>query len=403
MSFSGGRIVRVTQMSGERGVALVTALLVVVLVGALILGVFATSMSDYRIGRNMLMQERALAAAEYGQNDVLLNWNPAWSQLQAGDTVVRTHNVPGGGRDTVRVTRLNNTTFWLISSGSVGSAFQTQARRRTGLIVRLTAANLNVPAAVTSRLTTKFTESGSAYVNGNDGSPPGWSSCGPLSAPVAGLAVPDSTAQNYVNSSSIPNQGTPPVLETPVASADSTYTKFGGVTYTELTQKATIIYAAGANASNVQPAVSGGVCDKTKVGTSAPNWGEPERSPPWTGNPAVVPACYDYFPIIWAKGKFQFSGGRGQGIMLVDGDFVASGGAEFKGLVIVKGAMTTSGGGLKLQGALFTMGNTTTQNVMSGSTIIQFSSCALATVWQQALGLGSGAVPVVQRAWADMY
>ncbi|HYT70061.1 MAG TPA: hypothetical protein VEK78_01690, partial [Gemmatimonadales bacterium] len=221
---------RVTHISGERGVALVTALLVVVLVGALILGVFATSMSDYRIGRNMLLQERALAAAEYGQNDVLLGWDSSLTNLQAGNLAVRTRDVPGGGRDTVRVTRLNNTTFWLISSGFVGSG-QTQASRRTGLIVRLATANLNVPAAVTSRLTTKFTESGSAYVNGNDGSPPGWSSCGPLSAPVAGLAVPDSTAQNYVNQSSIPNEGTPPVLETPIANDTSTYTMFGGISY----------------------------------------------------------------------------------------------------------------------------------------------------------------------------
>ncbi len=394
---------RATHISGERGVALVTALLVVVLVGALILGVFATSMSDYRIGRNMLLQERALAAAEYGQNDVLLGWNPAWAQLQAGNVVVQTRDVPGGGRDTVRITRLNNSTFWLISAGSVGSGFQAQARRRTGLIVRLASAALNVPAAVTSRLTTQFTESGTAYVNGNDGAPPGWSGCGPLSAPVAGLAVPDSTAQNYVNSSSIPNQGNPPVLETPIANDTSTYTMFGGISYTELTQKATIIYEAGKNASNPQPAVLNGVCDKTKTGTSAPNWGEPERSPPWTGNPPVVPACYDYFPIIWAKGKFNFSGGRGQGIILVDGDFQASGAAEFKGLVLVKGAMGTSGGGLKLQGALFSMGNTTTQNVMSGSTVIQYSSCALETVWSKALGLANGATPVVQRAWADMY
>ena len=56
-------MIRLTDGLEESGLALVTALLVVVLVGALILGVFATSVSDYRIGRNLLFQEQALAGA----------------------------------------------------------------------------------------------------------------------------------------------------------------------------------------------------------------------------------------------------------------------------------------------------------------------------------------------------
>src|SRR5205823_8983477 len=161
----GGDIMRVTHRLDERGIALVTALLVVVLVGALIVGVFATSLSDYRIGRNMLFQERALAAAEYGQNDVVRNWNTSWvTAMQPGNVTIQTPSVPGGGTDTVRLTRLNGSTFWMVSSGAVGSGVQTQGRRRTGVIVRLNSPSLNVLGAVTQRLTHTLTQSGSAYV-----------------------------------------------------------------------------------------------------------------------------------------------------------------------------------------------------------------------------------------------
>src|SRR2546428_4420000 len=100
-------MIRLTDSLKEPGIALVTALLVVVLVGALILGVFATSLSDYRIGRNMLFQERALAAAEYGQNDVVRNWNTGWvTGMQPANVTIQTPSLPGGGTDTVRLTRL---------------------------------------------------------------------------------------------------------------------------------------------------------------------------------------------------------------------------------------------------------------------------------------------------------
>jgi hypothetical protein len=403
MTFGKEDMMYMTHRSEERGVALVTALLVVVLVGALILGVFATSLSDYRIGRNMLFQERALAAAEYGQNDVVRNWNTAWvTGTQPGNLTIQTPSVPGGGTDTVRLTRLNNTTFWMVSSGAVGSGVQTQGRRRTGIIVRLNTPTLNVLGAVTQRLTTTLTQSGSAYVSGVDSNPP-WAGCGPTGPAVAGLALPDTNSSDFVHSSSGVNQGNPPILETPIANDTATYSQFGGITYTQLTSMANIIYAASSNASNVQPAILvDGTCDTSKKGTSAPNWGEPERSPPWTGNPAVQPACYNYFPVIWAKGKFQFSGGRGQGIILVDGDFIASGGTEFKGLIIVRGSFTTSGGGIKLMGAMFVKDSSTTKDVMSGSTVVQYSSCALSTV-MAAVGLGNLAQPVRRRAWADMF
>ena len=395
---------RLTDSLKEPGLALVTALLVVVLVGALILGVFTTSVADYRISRNLLFQEQALAAAEYGQNDVLRSWDTSWVHtMQPGNVTVRPVTVLGGGLDSVRVTRLDNTTFWLVSTSTVGSGIQTQARRRTGVIVRLNTPYIAVKGAVTLRLTTSFKQGGQAYASGFDQNPPGWAGCGPTGPPVAGLAAPDTNSQNYTGGSQNSDSGVPPILETQVAADTATYSKFGGVTYQQLTAMANLVYTGGnTNAAPDPTANLGGTCDRANT----QNWGEPERPPYSDAQHPLTPACYDYFPIIWVKGDLHLStgGSRGQGILLVDGDFAASGGAEFRGLVIVRKTFQTSGSGIKVFGALFVNDSSTANNAsnqLGGQSIIQYSSCTLAAVLLSTLS--PYAKPVMQRSWADMF
>ena len=397
-------MIRLTDGLKEPGLALVTALLVVVLVGALILGVFATSVADYRIGRNLLVQEQALAAAEYGQNDVLRSWDTSWVHtMQPGSVTVRAVPVLGGGLDTVRVTRVDNTTFWLVSTGTVGSGVQTQARRRTGVIARLNTPSIAVKGAVTLRLTTSLKQGGQAYASGFDQNPPGWAGCGPTGPPVSGLAVTDTTSLNYTNGGQNSDSGAPPILETQVAADTATYSRFGGVTYQQLTAMANLVYTGGnTNAAPDPTANLSGTCDRT----NPQNWGEPERPPYSDAQHPLTPACYDYFPVIWVKGDLHLStgGSRGQGILLVDGDFAASGGAEFRGLVIVRKTFQTSGSGIKVFGALFVNDSSTANNAsnqLGGQSVIQYSSCTLASVLLSTLS--AYAKPVKQRSWADMF
>src|SRR5689334_9847662 len=94
--------------------------------------------------------------------------------------------------------------------------------------------------------------------------------------------------------------GSPPKLQTPVADDSNTYFNLGGgLTFDSLTKLANITYAAGANASTIQPSTQGGVCNTADTR----NWGEPWR-PPTIG---TVVECESRYPIIWAKGNFQFS------------------------------------------------------------------------------------------------
>src|SRR5579872_1985377 len=67
--------------SRKRGFALTVALVAIVIIGALIVGVFFAATQEYRIGRNTVLQARSLTAAEYGLNDIVSpgQWNKAWN------------------------------------------------------------------------------------------------------------------------------------------------------------------------------------------------------------------------------------------------------------------------------------------------------------------------------------
>jgi Tfp pilus assembly protein PilX len=53
------------------GFALAVALAAIVIIGAIITGMFFTSTQEYRISRNTALQARALTAAEYGMNSIV--------------------------------------------------------------------------------------------------------------------------------------------------------------------------------------------------------------------------------------------------------------------------------------------------------------------------------------------
>src|SRR5690348_16246186 len=67
--------------SRRRGFALTVALVAIVIIGALIVGVFFAATQEYRIGRNTVLQARALTAAEYGLNNIVSTgqWSKSWN------------------------------------------------------------------------------------------------------------------------------------------------------------------------------------------------------------------------------------------------------------------------------------------------------------------------------------
>jgi cytoskeletal protein CcmA (bactofilin family) len=115
----------------------------------------------------------------------------------------------------------------------------------------------------------------------------------------------------------------------------------------------------------------------------------------------VLPAspCESYFPVIHVSGDLKVTTGRGQGILLVDGDFTVAGNFVFTGVVIARGALKMTGTGNKIVGAVLAATVSVDDNVaLSGNTSIQYSSCALISA------LSATAYPKAarQRGWVDV-
>ena len=75
--------------------------------------------------------------------------------------------------------------------------------------------------------------------------------------------------------------------------------------------------------------------------------------------------------------ELDLEGGRGQGVLLVDGDLTVRGGVRFYGPVVVTGQLTTTGEGGHFSGAVFAATVVLAQSGVAGGAAVGFSSCAL--------------------------
>jgi hypothetical protein len=369
--------------SGHReGMALALSIFAMVIIGAMVAGAFFASSQEYRIGRSSLVQARAMAVAEHGQNQIMNAWSQtARNTMPTGQTDISTFTSTGGTAR-VEVTKLSRWVFSVVSEGTAGSGNQFGARRRTGMLVRLDIPEMNFMGALTSRGPTRL--GGSSYIDGNDANPTGWD-CPATGAPLPGLAINDEANVTY---SGCNNQsclsGSPKVLEAAAAGDDSTYFDYGNTDWDKLVAQANKIVGTGPY-NQIGPRVTGGVCETSHI----ENWGDPNR----------LTVCQTFYPIIYAPGNLKLTGGRGQGILLVGGDLEVQGGFEFYGPVIVRGSLSTAGTGGHFNGGVMAANVDLELNTVLGNAVVNYSSCAIAT----ALAGVSNPITVVERAWADWF
>ena len=370
----------------ERGVALLAALGAIVLIGVIIAGGLFSVTQDYRISDNALRQSRATSTAELGLNRIVAEWNLAYNQRVTGDTMKRSYTASGGGIANVVVTRLNGPFFWVVSEGLSGTTRSTfLARRRYGMLLRLDTPQISFLGAITTQGTT--TINGNVIVNGNDAAPASWTSCSP-GTNVAGAAISPTTTANIIGSVTL--DGNPEVLTTPAASDTNTYFNYGNTNYASLAATADLVYPGGTTLNGIAPIAIGPSCVASLIPA---NWGEPDHA---------VPAgpCETYFPIIHVRGDLKAATGRGQGILLVDGNLEVAGHFVFMGAIIVRGALKMSGSGNKIVGATMAASVSVDDNVsLSGNTSMLYSSCALLAA------LSANAYPKAarQRGWVDVF
>ena len=368
-----------SRMSSRRdGFALPVAVFAIVIIGALVAGAFFASTQEFRIGTNTIQQTRALGAAEFGLNQTQATWNNKWNTtMQRGQVQTLTPATADGALATVRVTRLSDQAFLVASEGSSG-----QARRRTAKLLVLNIPQLNMLAALTARGATKI--GGSSFIDGNDHTYAGWD-CPAVGPGLAGIAASDTsqiTTAGCNNYNCV--AGNPKVVQTPAAADTSTYFNFGSLDWNQLRAMASKVATGGKTAL---PSVVNGVCDEA----NPDNWGEPYKA---NGGP-----CVDYYPIIYATGQLTMNGGRGQGILLVEGDLHVQGGFEFFGPVIVRGMLKTSGTGGHFNGGVLAANVDLDQNVVIGNAVIEFSRCTLL----KALNGSASPTTAIERAWYEVY
>lgn len=374
-------------LRSERGIALPLALFGIIIIGAILAALFTVTRMEQRQGDGAIGTLQAFEAAETGLATLVASWNSSYNALAVDSSMTNAPvTVAGNARYQTTIRRTSSAAFLATAEGQLldGSG-GIRTRRQVAQVLRLIQPTIAMNAAVTTR--TGLTVSGSADVSGVDSVPGGWgSTCPPPGASVPGIR--DSSG-NVTTSGSCSGascvSGSPPILTDPTVTS-GTFHNFGDLTFNDLVTMANKTLAP-ATYTGIGPSWTGSTCN-TGVLT---NWGAPRMA---TTNP-----CFSYFPIIYASGSVRISGGQGQGILLVNGDFEISGGFEFFGPVIVRGEVRSTGTGGHIYGGVMSEDANFTVSLISGNSVVNYSSCAITRALQ---GSAFGR-PVGNRSWMSVY
>lgn len=370
-----------------RGFALPLAIFAMVILTLVATAGLFTGRQESRIGFAHDHASRVFYLAEQGLVDVLANWEAygSTSLPVQGDTTL--DGTLSDGSWSVELTRLSSQLFLLESTGvlSRGGPVLSGATRRLAMIARLVSADLDVPAALTTRDATSVR--GTAEVHGEDVDPPSWEGlCIGPHVDKPGILTDNAAAVTTTGVGEI--TGTPAVAEDSTLS-DATFTQFGSLSWTDLVAMADKTLAGG-SFSSVTPVVNeAGGCDR-----GAPfNWGDPDTP---TG------PCGNYFPTIHVTGDaYMQGGGSGQGLLLVDGDLDLRGGFTFYGVIVVQGAFMTQGSGNRIYGGVLASNADFADQSLTGSSVIQQSSCAVGRAVENSTALTQPHA-LAERSWVDL-
>ncbi len=270
----------------RRGTALLLALFAMVVLLLLSQGAFVASLHEYRAGRNTLVEQRAFAVAEFGINREIAAWPrsrnlPPPTGLAFGAIDSNSVFVSQGDTARVKVTRLNDNTFWVVSTGraSIGND-ALESQRMTHMLVRIAYPSISPGGAIVTA--GDITVRGNAFVTGKNTDPAGWTQC----AEIAGR---DTFAISYAPGVKVSIQKTNSVENgtnaDPAAADSNTYVRFGTESWNSLVANANVRIAGG----TYQPFPVGNATACTT--SQLLNWGEPFR-----GGGSIV-GCMDYYPI----------------------------------------------------------------------------------------------------------
>lgn len=374
---------RTPNLRSERGIALVVAIVALVVIGAIVAGTFFISTLEQKTAENSVEAAQAYQAAEAGIVQNVANWDTGNNTLAVdGNTTIAQDSVAPGTYFNVTISRLNSSLFFLRSVGTRNGATQTLA-----MVLRTVTINPNVNAAVTAK--GNVSVGGNATIDGTNTNPSGWSGC--ASSPNKG---------GIRTSGTVSTNGNPTIAGSPskIQNDSSVTDALFQTPFNQFKAMATMSLPGGNGNGNY--AVYNGMAPSTTGSparcnrTDANNWGEPLR----TGG--YVAECATYSPIIYFDGNVQVTNGRGQGILLIDGDFSIAGNFSWTGLVIAIGEVKTGNGTSNVSGAIMAKNaDIGDQTSFSGTPVVSYSKCAIDYV----LNNTAVARPLAMRSWAQVF
>ncbi len=375
----------------RKGFALVTALLALVVVGALVTGSFFAASQEREMGLSARYNDDGMYVAENALNRIAADSPKSfWSGLVAAkelDSVV----VSAGGTTigSARVwVRPTGSGYFLVARGASARGGRLSGGGRTlGMVLRLL--NVTFPPGTAMQVYGETHVQGSALISGQDTKPASgsqWDTCTVRTGVDTAIITKDSSLIDVQKASSIIG----PIVQKPSMNTGS-FLNYGDVNFDMLAATADKTYLGANSPGNPLPVGTATTCNTGVLD----NWGEPY---------ADVPGCANYFPIIYVDHTFKLAAnGRGQGILLVNGDLEITGGFEFWGVTVVKGALNMHGSGGHVNGVLLAYQEgqlNYDENLAIGNSLVQYSGCAVS---RAVAGMGaSRAVPVKMHSWFDL-
>jgi hypothetical protein len=374
----------------RRGAALLLTLVTVVVLALLSMGGVLGALQDVRAGRNTLIEQRAFAVAEFGLNKEIADWDrsrnlPPPTGLAFGGIDSNSVFVAQNDTARVKVTRLNDNTFWVVSVGraSIGIG-ALESQRNTHMLVRIAYPTITPGGAIVTA--GNLDVKGSAEITGVNTNPDGWDQC-------ASIAGRDTFAISYAPGKTVRIQKEKDVVgginADPMAADSNTYVRYGTESWNSLVANADWKIPGGT--FSPEPAGTLTTCDYSVQS----NWGEPNRI-----GLDVVLGCKDYFPIIYSSSSLALSKGRGQGILLVNGDLRINGDFKWYGLIIARDDVIKGNGTTDIYGSVMSR-NANIQDASSilGNSYFKWSKCAV----ESALRGSAILTRTRERSWAQIY
>jgi hypothetical protein len=347
----------------ERGIALPTAIFALVVIGALVAGIFFTARIEVRSGENTMSNARATEAAQGG----LMMGYPQVMTIAGASTPIGGEVTAAKARIgtspayyTLTVTKLNRYMYLMRSLGTYEVNGNVVAQRTLAMLVKKYVPELlvNSGAIVAGSVTVQ----GSVNLNGADAVPANWTGC-----------TPGATQPAIRSDSVVTVTGGGPSISPGVSSNDTTVpnmTRVLDTLFMQLAAQRNLYFTS--DPGSTAPVDSASQCNRN----TTTNWGDIRH----TG----TTHCDNYYPIVYLNAggpghQIGLHGGSGQGILLVNGDLKMNGNYDFDGLILVRGSYQTGGGTMTLTGSMISSLVDTDPNRWTGALTVNYSSCAVNT------------------------